>query len=49
MSAMHLIVVLDDDAGTRMLANQTLKKDGDEIFDAEDGANGLALICKHIV
>ena len=49
MSAMHLIVVLDDDAGTRMLANQMLKKDGYEIFDAEDGANGLALICKHIV
>ena len=46
---MHLIVVLDDDAGTRMVANQMLKKDGDEIFDAEDGANGLALICKHIV
>ena len=46
---MPLIVVMDDDSQIRMLVNQMLKKDGYEIFNAEDGAHGLALICKHIV
>ena len=42
-----LIVVMDDDAGTRMLVSQVLKKDGHEVLAAEDGAKGLALICEH--
>lgn len=41
---MSLIVVIDDDAGTRMLVTQVLKKEGHEIMAAEDGARGLALI-----
>ena len=44
---MPLIVVMDDDAGTRMLVSQVLKKDGHEVLAAEDGAKGLALICEH--
>lgn len=41
---MPLIVVIDDDAGTRMLVSQVLKKEGHEVMAAEDGAKGLALI-----
>ena len=41
---MPLIVVIDDDAGTRMLVTQVLKKEGHEVMAAEDGAKGLALI-----
>jgi DNA-binding response OmpR family regulator len=41
---MPLIVVIDDDAGTRMLVGQVLKKEGHEVMVAEDGAKGLALI-----
>ena len=41
---MPLIVVLDDDAGTRMLVSQVLKKDGYDVLTSEDGAKGLALI-----
>jgi CheY-like chemotaxis protein len=41
---MPLIVVIDDDAGTRMLVSQVLKKEGHEVMTAEDGAKGLALI-----
>jgi CheY-like chemotaxis protein len=41
---MPLIVVMDDDAGTRMLVSQVLKKEGFDIKSAEDGAQGLALI-----
>jgi CheY-like chemotaxis protein len=41
---MPLIVVMDDDAGTRMLVSQVLKKEGYEVLAAEDGAKGLALI-----
>jgi DNA-binding response OmpR family regulator len=44
---MPLIVVMDDDAGTRMLVSQVLKKDGYEVMAAEDGAKGLALILEH--
>jgi DNA-binding response OmpR family regulator len=35
---------MDDDAGTRMLVSQVLKKEGFEVKAAEDGAKGLALI-----
>lgn len=44
---MPLIVVMDDDAGTRMLVSQVLKKDGYDVLVAEDGAKGLALILEH--
>ena len=41
---MPLIVVIDDDAGTRLLVAQVLKKEGYQVMVAEDGAKGLALI-----
>jgi CheY-like chemotaxis protein len=41
---MPLIVVMDDDAGTRLLVSQVLKKEGYQVVAAEDGAKGLALI-----
>lgn len=44
---MPLIVVMDDDAGTRMLVSQVLKKDGYDVMAADDGAKGLALIREH--
>lgn len=44
---MPLIVVMGDDAGTRMLVGQVLKKDGFDGWAAEDGAKGLALIREH--
>ena len=44
---MPLIVVIDDDAGTRLLVTQVLKKEGHEVMAADDGAKGLALIREH--
>lgn len=44
---MPLIVVIDDDAGTRLLVSQVLKKEGYQVLAAEDGAKGLALIREH--
>ena len=41
---MALIVVIEDDAGTRMLVSQVLRKEGYEVKAAEDGGKGLALI-----
>lgn len=41
---MPLIVVMDDDAGTRMLVTQVLKKEGYDVKSAQDGAKGLELI-----
>lgn len=41
---MPLIVVIDDDAGTRLLVSQVLKKEGYQVMSADDGAKGLALI-----
>jgi DNA-binding response OmpR family regulator len=41
---MPVIVVMDDDAGTRMLVSQVLKKEGFDVLAAEDGAKGLDLI-----
>ena len=41
---MPLIVVIDDDAGTRLLVSQVLKKEGYQVMAAEDGAKGLALV-----
>ena len=44
---MPLIVVMDDDAGTKMLVTQVLTKDGYEVMSADNGAQGLALILLH--
>lgn len=44
---MPLIVVMDDDAGTRMLVSQVLKKDGYDVLAADNGVKGLALIREH--
>jgi CheY-like chemotaxis protein len=41
---MALIVVMEDDAGTRMLVASVLKKDGHEVLAAEDGVQGLELL-----
>ncbi len=41
---MALIVVMEDDAGTRTLVASVLKKDGHEVLQAEDGAQGLLLV-----
>jgi CheY-like chemotaxis protein len=44
---MPLIVVMEDDAGTRMLVSQVLKKEGFTVMAAENGALGLDLIRQH--
>lgn len=41
---MALIVVMEDDAGTRTLIASVLKKEGHEVATAEDGAQGLAMV-----
>jgi CheY-like chemotaxis protein len=41
---MALIVVMEDDASTRMLVASVLRKDGHEVLVAEDGVQGLALL-----
>lgn len=40
---MPLIVVMEDDAGTRMLVGSVLRKDGYQVLLAENGAQGLAM------
>jgi CheY-like chemotaxis protein len=45
--SMPLIVVMEDDAGTRLLVSQVLKKDGYEVMAAGNGEVGLALILQH--
>jgi CheY-like chemotaxis protein len=44
---MAKIVVMEDDAGTRMLVASVLKKDGHEVASAEDGAQGLQLVLQN--
>jgi CheY-like chemotaxis protein len=44
---MPLIVVMDDDASTRVLVAAVLRKEGYDVLAAEDGAQGLALIREH--
>jgi DNA-binding response OmpR family regulator len=44
---MPLIVVMDDDASTRVLVAGVLRKEGYDVLAAEDGALGLALIREH--
>src|SRR3954469_12907182 len=41
---MAVIVVMEDDAGTRLLVSSVLKKGGHEVLAAEDGVQGLALV-----
>ena len=44
---MPLIVVMEDDAATRMLVASVLKKDGYDVLSADNGADGLALVRTH--
>lgn len=44
---MPLIVVMEDDAATRMLVASVLKKDGYDVLSSENGADGLALVRAH--
>ncbi|MCJ0761703.1 response regulator [Variovorax terrae] len=44
---MPMIVVMEDDAGTRMLVASVLKKDGYIVLTAEDGEQGLKLVEQH--
>ena len=44
---MPLIVLMEDDAATRMLVASVLKKDGYEVLSADNGADGLALMRTH--
>ena len=41
---MALIVVMEDDAGTRMMVASVLKRDGHVVLGAEDATKGLALV-----
>ena len=41
---MALIVVMEDDAGTRMLVASVLKRDGHVVLGAEDAVKGLELV-----
>jgi DNA-binding response OmpR family regulator len=41
---MALIVVMEDDAGTRMLVSSVLQRDGHVVLGADDGAQGLELV-----
>ncbi len=41
---MALIVVMEDDAGTRKLVCSVLQKDGHQVADAENGALGLEMV-----
>jgi CheY-like chemotaxis protein len=40
---MALIIVMEDDASTRMLVTSVLRKDGHDVLAAEDGQEGLQL------
>ncbi len=44
---MPLIVLMEDDAATRMLVASVLKKDGYDVLSSDNGANGLALVREH--
>ena len=41
---MALIIVMEDDASTRMLVASVLKKDGHDVLTAENGEQGLQLV-----
>lgn len=44
---MPLIVLMEDDAATRMLVASVLKKDGYDVLSSDNGADGLALVREH--
>ncbi|MES2415675.1 MAG: response regulator [Pseudomonadota bacterium] len=44
---MTLIVLMEDDAATRMLVASVLKKDGYEVLSSDNGQDGLALVREH--
>ena len=44
---MPLIVLMEDDAATRMLVASVLKKDGYDVMSADNGAEGLLLVRAH--
>lgn len=44
---MPLIVLMEDDAATRMLVASVLKKDGYDVMSADNGAEGLELVRAH--
>jgi CheY-like chemotaxis protein len=44
---MALIVLMEDDAATRMLVASVLKKEGHEVLTAENGVRGLMLVEGH--
>jgi CheY-like chemotaxis protein len=44
---MPLIVLMEDDAATRMLVTSVLKKDGYDVLSADNGAEGLDLVRLH--
>lgn len=45
---MPLVVVIEDDASTRVLVSAVLRKEGYQVLVAEDGEKGLALIREHL-
>ncbi len=44
---MALIVVMEDDAATRMLVASVLKKDGHDVLSTDNGLEGLLLVRSH--
>jgi DNA-binding response OmpR family regulator len=44
---MPLIVLMEDDAATRLLVESVLKKEGYDVMSAENGLDGLALVRMH--
>jgi CheY-like chemotaxis protein len=44
---MPLIVLMEDDAATRMLVASVLKKDGYDVLSSDNGAEGLLLVREH--
>jgi len=43
-----LILVVDDDAGSRMLVRSVLEGDGHEIVEATDGVDAIASLKRHV-
>ena len=44
---MPLIVVMEDDAATRMLVASVLRKDGYDVMMADNGLSGIELVRQH--
>ncbi len=45
---MASIVVMEDEAGTRTLVSAILRKSGHQVAESDNGAQGLALVIKHL-